>query len=133
MAIDSRTTLKTYFETGDRPTAAQFIQLIDSLSHQLEGPTPVTTTADDATPTVAATSFLIVNNAAPTTITDFDDGVANQHLTVLIAEANTGIADSGDITLDSADGDYAAQAGGALFKFVTDDGVTWYEASRRVF
>ena len=27
----TRTTLKTYFETGDRPTAAQFAELIDAL------------------------------------------------------------------------------------------------------
>lgn len=30
MAVESRTTLKTYFETNDRPTQAQFINLIDS-------------------------------------------------------------------------------------------------------
>jgi len=30
MAAESRTTLKTYFETGDTPTQAQFANLIDS-------------------------------------------------------------------------------------------------------
>ena len=30
MAAVDRTTLKKYFETGDMPTAAQFIDLIDS-------------------------------------------------------------------------------------------------------
>jgi len=30
MAQQGRTTLKTYFETGDKPTEAQFIDLIDS-------------------------------------------------------------------------------------------------------
>jgi hypothetical protein len=32
MAVVSTTTLKTYFETGDRPTEANFIDLIDTLS-----------------------------------------------------------------------------------------------------
>lgn len=36
MAIESRTQVKTYFETGDIPTEAQFINLIDSLLHQTE-------------------------------------------------------------------------------------------------
>lgn len=30
MAVQNRTTLKSYFETGDTPTQAQFIDLIDS-------------------------------------------------------------------------------------------------------
>ena len=31
MAIESRNQVKTYFETGDIPTEAQFINLIDSI------------------------------------------------------------------------------------------------------
>ena len=31
-----RTTLKTYFETGDRPTEDEFAQLIDSFVNKLE-------------------------------------------------------------------------------------------------
>ena len=37
MAIVDRATLKTYFETGDKPTEAQFIDLIDSLFNLLDG------------------------------------------------------------------------------------------------
>lgn len=33
MAIVSKVTLKTYFETGDKPTEGQFEDLIDSLAH----------------------------------------------------------------------------------------------------
>lgn len=33
MTVQSRATLKTYFETGDRPTQANFADLIDSLCH----------------------------------------------------------------------------------------------------
>lgn len=36
MAIETRTQIKTYFETGDIPTEDQFINLIDSLLHQTE-------------------------------------------------------------------------------------------------
>lgn len=37
MAIVSRTVLKSYFETGDKPTEAQFIDLIDSLLNLIDG------------------------------------------------------------------------------------------------
>lgn len=33
MSVQSKTTLKTYFETGDKPTQQQFEDLIDSLMH----------------------------------------------------------------------------------------------------
>jgi hypothetical protein len=33
MALQDKTTLKSYFETGDKPTQAQFEDLIDSLAH----------------------------------------------------------------------------------------------------
>jgi len=36
MAIKSKATLKTYFETGDFPTESQFADLIDSLRHEDE-------------------------------------------------------------------------------------------------
>lgn len=36
MAIQSRSTLKTFFETGDKPTEEQFYALIDSLVHRSE-------------------------------------------------------------------------------------------------
>lgn len=33
MSVQSKLTLKTYFQTGDKPTEQQFINLIDSLAH----------------------------------------------------------------------------------------------------
>ena len=36
MAVKSTSTLKGYFETGDTPTQAQFVHLIDSLDHGYE-------------------------------------------------------------------------------------------------
>ena len=52
MAKQNRTTLKGYFETGDRPTEAQFVHLIDSLDHGYE---PLGLTA-----TTVTTSTLVV-------------------------------------------------------------------------
>ena len=45
MSVQSKTTLKTYFETGDTPTEAEFIDLIDSLATDAQG-----TAADAALP-----------------------------------------------------------------------------------
>ena len=37
MAVVTRTNLKSYFQVGDKPTEAQFIDLIDSFVHIQEG------------------------------------------------------------------------------------------------
>lgn len=47
MAVVDKTTLKSYFETGDRPTESQFINLIDSLMHVNDGITIYGEYADD--------------------------------------------------------------------------------------
>lgn len=47
MAIESRTQIKTYFQTGDIPTEAQFINLIDSLLHQTEDDAAIETAYND--------------------------------------------------------------------------------------
>lgn len=47
MAIESRTQIKTYFQTGDIPTEAQFINLIDSLIHQTEDDAAIETAYND--------------------------------------------------------------------------------------
>ena len=36
MSIESRATLKTHFQTGDRPTEAQFGNFLDSYVHMTE-------------------------------------------------------------------------------------------------
>lgn len=84
MAEQSKTTLKTYFETGDTPTEAQFIDLIDSIGLQsavdvlsaglgLHSPTSATGTTitfdkyskvyNEATPSNSATVTLDFNDA----------------------------------------------------------------------
>jgi len=49
MAQQNRTTLKTYFQTGDVPTEAQFIDLIDSQTNISEDGTPLTDASAFAT------------------------------------------------------------------------------------
>jgi len=41
MASENRTTLKTYFETGDRPTQEQFATLIDSCVNNIDDAIPM--------------------------------------------------------------------------------------------
>lgn len=55
MASENRTTLKTYFETGDRPTQEQFATLIDSCVNNIDDAIPkvyvCTLTPDNPLPT----------------------------------------------------------------------------------
>ena len=53
MSIESRTQIKTYFETGDIPTEAQFINLIDSLLHQTEDDAAIETAYNNQVTTVS--------------------------------------------------------------------------------
>lgn len=48
MAQQTKTTLKSYFETGDKPTEQQFADLIDSLSGTLKDTNGVMSTTDDS-------------------------------------------------------------------------------------
>lgn len=87
----------------------------------------VTTLADDATPTVAASNLFITGGA--TTITDFDDGVVGQTIQILAAHS-VKITDGGPIIL----------AGGADYDMTDSDTLTltmfndqvWNETSRSV-
>jgi len=115
MAIVSKTTLKTYFETGDKPTEAQFIDVFDSLAHVNDigggggGTTPLS-----ATLTAGSTSCF-VRYFGSTIPTLTENSVGNYTLdvpagTVLHAFDFTGdnsTLSSGELTLiiDSADGD----------------------------
>ena len=90
----------------------------------------VTFTAADTTPSVATGHAFKTANATDT-ITAFDDPVEGRLFTVFV-QANDGLSGSGTLILDSTDGNYTAQAGGAMFTFTTVDSVV-YEVSRRVF
>lgn len=69
MAVETRTVLKTYFETADVPTEEQFGKLIDSLQHVNDNTRTLSFSAD-GTFTVPAGKNLekifILSNAAQT-------------------------------------------------------------------
>lgn len=48
MAQQTKTTLKSYFETGDKPTEQQFADLIDSLSGTLKDTNGIMSTTDNS-------------------------------------------------------------------------------------
>lgn len=47
MAQQTKTTLKSYFETGDKPTEREFADLIDSLSGTLKDTHGIMSTTDE--------------------------------------------------------------------------------------
>lgn len=69
MAIVSIETLKTYFETNDKPTQAQFVDLIDTLAFLPEPITPIITTSWQSTlvssnvAAINSTQYIVVANA----------------------------------------------------------------------
>lgn len=63
MAVQTRSVLKTYFETGDKPTAAQFGDLIDSVfaaNHVINHSVSTITAVSGTVYSTAITSTLIV-------------------------------------------------------------------------
>ena len=85
-------------------------------------------TAADTSPSVKNTTFMSIANAAPTTITNFDDGYEGQVITLTFADANT--------TIDRSN---AYLAGGVNFVSSASDlltlrkiGAAWYEVCRSV-
>lgn len=73
MAQQIRTILKTYFETGDVPTEAQFIDLIDSLFNIAESDVSnilsLTQTEYDALETKDSTILYVIVEPTTTTTT----------------------------------------------------------------
>lgn len=62
MAQQTKTTLKSYFETGDKPTQQQFADLIDSLSGTLKDTNGIMSTID-----ASGLVSLFIKNARTTT------------------------------------------------------------------
>lgn len=87
----------------------------------------VVTLADDATPSVQAANAF--KTGGTTTITDFDDGVVNQEITILSAHAIT-ITDGTNILLNGSV-NYVMAAGDTLTLRMFNDQV-WEETSRKV-
>lgn len=79
MAIVDKTTLKTYFEAGDKPTESQFEDLIDSLAHTNDvggGGGGVSIVASSTTAGSTTMTMFYVGDTAPTfsfnALGDFD-------------------------------------------------------------
>lgn len=89
-----------------------------------------TATDGDTTPSVAGLKVLVLSQTAPTTITDFDDGV-NEQIIYIHADDNTDISDGGDLVLDTGVA-FTTGAGGGILTLINRSG-TWYEVSRTNF
>lgn len=74
MAQQNKTTLKSYFETGDKPTQQQFADLIDSLSGTLKNTNGILIKTDDA-----GLVSVFINNARTSTGLYFWAGTQDQY------------------------------------------------------
>lgn len=93
MAIVSRTVLKSYFETGDKPTEAQFIDLIDSLFHL---------TGNDSDDIIEGTTKRFMTSAEKTKLASITEVVADIIDTgALTAGVTKEVTHNLDITTDS--------------------------------
>lgn len=82
--------------------------------------------ANDGTPTVISGNLF--KTGGTTTITDFDDGIAGQIITVLCKHSLTfdfTTAQDADHNLDGSSADITADTGDTL-KFLCEDGTTWH-------
>lgn len=89
MAVQTRSVLKTYFETGDKPTAAQFGDLIDSVfaaNHVINHSVSTITAVSGTVYSTAITSTLIVDCNA---LENGESFVVNRGTTTAAANALT--------------------------------------------
>lgn len=86
-------------------------------------------TAADTTPSVVGTNLLVVTNAAPATITNFDDGVSGQEVTLQFSDGNTTIQDNANVQL-AGGVDFVSSANDTLT--IIKAGSVWFEKSRSV-
>lgn len=110
-------------KTSGAPAASDRVSIYTAYS------SAATQTDDDTTPSVNGVSVLVtIDNTSPTAITQLDNAVAGQVITIIGAGGTNPatIADSGNFNLS------AAWSGGAddALTLVTPDGSTWYETGR---
>lgn len=87
-----------------------------------------TVTGNDTTPSVINLTFLRLNNSSATTITNFDDGVAGQEITVLHLNTNTTISATNIVLSGAVD---VTGTIGMIHKFIYDgNSAKWRETSR---
>ena len=98
MSIQTREVLKTYFETGDYPTEAQFSALIDSLFHKTEDSLPLTS-VDGLTTQLAA----LRSDAAVIRATLTGSYMTRAQVLALLQQTNTPVAFVEQLPEPSAD------------------------------
>lgn len=75
---------------------------------------------------------IVITSATPETISSIVGGTNGQMITLHFNDANVSFSGSSGVTLDTTDGNYTAQAGGASFTLERVGGI-WKEISRRIF
>ena len=88
-----------------------------------------TITTNDTTPDVVGTGLLIIDTAGPLTITDFDNGITGQELTVLFKYDDIIVENNANITL--SDGVNFSSKVSDVVTFIYD-GSKWIETSKSV-
>ena len=89
-----------------------------------------TFTSRDTTPSVKYGTLFKTGNDRPISITQFDDGIVGQQITIIINDANTDFAhDVRKIYLNGGT-NWTAGTTGDTISFVCVDGTKWYETNR---
>jgi len=130
MAQQTRTTLKTYFETGDTPTQAQFIDLIDSSPNPTDDGTTGTgsyvraTSPTLVTPVLGVAAATSVNKVAFTAPATSATIVATDGTTTTLSGGTHSGTNSGDQTI-SLTGDVTGSGTGSFAATIANDAVTY--------
>lgn len=87
----------------------------------------VTFTDGDATPTVSGNGRFKTGNSMPTSVTDLDDGLSGQSVTIVCGDGNTTFVDGGNLILA---GDFVCTISSTITLIQNSNGSEWFEISR---
>ena len=122
--LDTALQLASAARGGDKTALGS---LLDFFVTRIYGPTPLTFTSADATPSVKNGN--VFKTAGTTTITDFDDGVLGQTIKIWAADSIT-ITDGTNMLLNGS-ADFDMTVNDTLVLTMFNDQV-WEEVSRKV-
>jgi hypothetical protein len=89
----------------------------------------ITFTSLDTTPDVSGSNFFKTANAGATSITNFDNGVTTQRITIVVNDANTTFVEGATLALKEG-ANYVASSGDVLTFYL--DGTVWREMRREI-